>query len=44
MGLYALTSGSNGIGRETAKLLRKNGHEVINIEPMQCDIEAEGGL
>lgn len=41
MGLYAVTGGSNGIGRETAKLLRKNGHEVINIDLRKCDIEAD---
>ena len=32
MGVYAVTGGSHGIGAKTVELLKKEGHEVVNIE------------
>lgn len=41
MGVYAVTGGSSGIGGKTVELLKKKGHEVINIDLRNCDIEAD---
>ena len=32
MRVYAVTGGSSGIGAAAVELLRKDGHEVINID------------
>lgn len=40
MGVFAITGGSSGIGAKTVELLKKKGHEVINIDLRKCDIEA----
>lgn len=40
MGVYAITGGSSGIGAKTVELLKKKGHQVINIDLRKCDIEA----
>ncbi len=40
MGVYAITGGSSGIGAKTVELFRKKGHEVINIDLRNGDIEA----
>lgn len=44
MGLYAVTGGLGGIGRETVKLLRRRGHQVIAIDLRKCEIEADLAL
>ena len=38
MGVYAITGGSSGIGAKTVELLKKEGHEVINIDLKDGDI------
>lgn len=38
MGVYAITGGSSGIGAKTVELLKKEGHEVINIDLKGGDI------
>ena len=38
MGVYAVTGGSSGIGAAVVELLRKDGHEVINIDLKNGDI------
>ena len=38
MGVYAITGGSSGIGAKTVELLKKAGHEVINIDLRDGDI------
>lgn len=40
MGVYAITGGSSGIGAKTVELLKKNGHQVVNIDLKKCDIQA----
>ncbi|MFR5601788.1 MAG: SDR family oxidoreductase [Lachnospiraceae bacterium] len=40
MGVYAITGGSSGIGAKTVELLKKKGHEVVNIDLKKGDIEA----
>ena len=41
MGIYAITGGSHGIGAKTVELLKKEGHEVINIDLLKGDITAD---
>lgn len=41
MGIYAVTGGSSGIGASIVNLLRKDGHEVINIDINNGDICAD---
>lgn len=41
MGVYAITGGSSGIGAQTVKLLKEQGHEVINIDLKNGDIEVD---
>ena len=41
MGIYAVTGGSHGIGAKTVELLKKEGHEVINIDLLNGDITAD---
>ncbi len=41
MGVYAVTGGSHGIGAKTVELLKKEGHEVINIDLLKGDITAD---
>lgn len=41
MGVYAVTGGSHGIGAKTVELLKKEGHEVINIDLLKADITAD---
>jgi NAD(P)-dependent dehydrogenase (short-subunit alcohol dehydrogenase family) len=36
MGVYAVIGGSHGIGAKTVELLKKEGHEVINIDLVTC--------
>ena len=38
MGVFAITGGSSGIGAKTVELLKKAGHEVINIDLRDGDI------
>jgi NAD(P)-dependent dehydrogenase (short-subunit alcohol dehydrogenase family) len=38
MGTYAVTGGSKGIGEKTVGILRRAGHEVINIDIAGGDI------
>lgn len=40
MGVYAITGGSSGIGAKTVELLKKNGHQVVNIDLKKCDTQA----
>ncbi|WP_432630850.1 SDR family oxidoreductase [Brotaphodocola sp.] len=44
MGVYAVTGGSSGIGAKTVALLKKKGHEVVNIDLKKGDIEANLAL
>ncbi len=44
MSVYAVTGGSGGIGAKTVELLKKQGHEVINIDIRKCDILADIAL
>lgn len=39
MGVYAITGGSSGIGAQTVRLLKEKGHEVVNIDLKNGDIE-----
>ena len=41
MGVYAITGGSSGIGAQTVRLLKEQGHEVINIDLKNGDIEVD---
>lgn len=41
MGVYAVTGGSHGIGANTVELLKKEGHEVVNIDLLKGDITAD---
>jgi NAD(P)-dependent dehydrogenase (short-subunit alcohol dehydrogenase family) len=43
MGIYAVTGGSLGIGAATVDILRGRGHEVINIDRIGGDINADIG-
>jgi len=43
MGVYAVTGGSNGIGKKAAGILSGQGHEVINIDIDNGDISADLG-
>lgn len=38
MGIYAITGGSKGIGEQTVSILRRQGHEVINVDIAGGDI------
>ena len=38
MGVYAVTGGSSGIGAAVVELLKKDGHDVINIDLKNGDI------
>ncbi len=38
MGVYIVTGGSGGIGGKTVEILRKQGHEVINVDLKDSDI------
>ena len=40
MGIYIITGASSGIGAKTAEVLRERGHEVVNIDLKNGDIEA----
>ena len=40
MGIYVITGASSGIGAKTAEILRERGHEVVNIDLKDGDIEA----
>lgn len=40
MGVYAVTGGSSGIGAKVVEQLKAQGHEVINIDLKNGDIEA----
>lgn len=40
MGVYVITGGSSGIGAKTVEILRKRGHEVVNIDLQGGDIDA----
>ena len=41
MGIFAVTGGSGGIGAKTIALLKKKGHETINIDLKKGEIEAD---
>ena len=38
MGVYAITGGSSGIGAKTVEILKQKGHQVINIDMKNGDI------
>ncbi len=40
MGVYVITGASSGIGAKTAEVLKERGHEVVNIDLKDGDIEA----
>ncbi|MBW3088483.1 SDR family oxidoreductase [Bifidobacterium sp. 82T24] len=40
MGVYVITGASSGIGAKTAEILKKHGHEVVNIDLKDGDISA----
>ena len=40
MGVYVITGASSGIGAKTAEILRERGHEVVNIDLKDGDINA----
>lgn len=40
MGIYVITGASSGIGAKTAEILREDGHEVVNIDLRDGDINA----
>ena len=40
MGVYVITGASSGIGAKTAEVLAERGHEVVNIDLHDGDIEA----
>ena len=40
MGIYVITGGSSGIGAKTVEILKKKGHEVVNIDLKGGDINA----
>lgn len=40
MGIYVITGASSGIGAKTAEVLQERGHEVVNIDLKDGDIEA----
>lgn len=40
MGVYVVTGGSGGIGGKTVEILRAQGHEVINVDLKDSDINA----
>ena len=40
MGIYVITGGSSGIGAKTVQILKKKGHEVVNIDLKGGDINA----
>lgn len=41
MGTYAVTGSASGMGRETARLLRADGHTVIGVDIKDADIVAD---
>ena len=40
MGIYVITGATSGIGAKTAEILRGRGHEVVNIDLKNGDIDA----
>lgn len=40
MGIYVITGATSGIGAKTAEILRERGHEVVNIDLKDGDINA----
>lgn len=40
MGIYVITGGSSGIGAKTVEILKKKGHETVNIDLNGGDINA----
>ena len=44
MGIYAVTGGSGCVGAETIKLLKKRGHQTLNIDIKKADIPADLSL
>ena len=43
MGTYVVTGGSSGIGQQAVKILRDLGHDVVNIDLRNGDINADLG-
>jgi len=43
MGTYVVTGGTKGIGEQTVRILRENGHDVISMGMTQGDIAADLG-
>ncbi|MEB4211270.1 SDR family oxidoreductase [Mycobacterium sp. 94-17] len=41
MGTYAITGAASGMGRETARRLRDNGHTVIGVDIKNADVVAD---
>lgn len=41
MGIFAVTGAANGIGAQTAAILKKRGHNIINIDIRSGDIAAD---
>lgn len=40
MGIYVITGGSSGIGKRTVEILKERGHETVNIDLKDGDINA----
>ena len=40
MGIYVITGGSSGIGKRTVEILKERGHETVNIDRKDGDINA----
>ena len=40
MGIYVITGGSSGIGKRTVEILKERGHETVNIDLEDGDINA----
>ncbi|OBH63168.1 NAD-dependent epimerase [Mycobacterium colombiense] len=41
MGTYAITGSASGMGRETARRLRDNGHSIIGVDIKDADVVAD---
>ena len=41
MGVYVITGASSGIGAKTAEIIRAKGHEVVNVDLRDGDINAD---
>ncbi|ORA08227.1 SDR family oxidoreductase [Mycobacterium arosiense] len=41
MGIYAVTGSASGMGRETARRIRDNGHTVIGVDIKDADVVAD---